>query len=324
MPTCYIVGAGDFTPRGFAPVPGDLVLAADGGYRALYSLGYTPDLLLGDFDSLGDLPLPPDLPVLRFPARKDDTDTGLALRHGLDRGFRDFALYGCAGGRVDHLLANLQSMARVSRLGATIRLAAPEYDAWALTGPAPDTSASHASASDALVLHASAPHASAPHASAPHISASHASAPSTSAPSTPASSTPAPSTPAPDALAPHASASHASAPSTSAPSTPAPDASGPAPHAPHTPAPHASGPAPHAPDGPAATLTLPDRPGGTLVSVFCHGDRAEGVTLTGLAYPLSDAALTGDFPLGVSNRRLEGRPATVSVRRGTLLIFQGA
>lgn len=228
MPTCYIVGAGDFTPRGFAPVPGDLVLAADGGYRALYSLGYTPDLLLGDFDSLGDLPLPPDLPVLRFPARKDDTDTGLALRHGLDRGFRDFALYGCAGGRVDHLLANLQSMARVSRLGATIRLAAPEYDAWALTGPAPDTSV-----------------------------------------------------------------------------------------------PHASGPAPHAPDGPAATLTLPDRPGGTLVSVFCHGDRAEGVTLTGLSYPLDGADLAGDFPLGVSNRRLEGRPATVSVRRGTLLIFQG-
>ena len=299
MPTCYIVGAGDFTPRGFAPVPGDLVLAADGGYRALYSLGYTPDLLLGDFDSLGDLPLPPDLPVLRFPARKDDTDTGLALRHGLDRGFRDFALYGCAGGRVDHLLANLQSMARVSRLGATIRLAAPEYDAWALTGPAPDTSASDASAPDALVLHASAPHAS-----APHISASHASAPSTSAPSTSA----------PDASASHISASHASAPSTSAPSTPASDAS----------APHASGPAPHAPDGPAATLTLPDRPGGTLVSVFCHGDRAEGVTLTGLSYPLDGADLTGDFPLGVSNRRLEGQPATVSVRRGTLLIFQGA
>lgn len=288
MPTCYIVGAGDFTPRGFAPVPGDLVLAADGGYRALYSLGYMPDLLLGDFDSLGDLPLPPDLPVLRFPARKDDTDTGLALRHGLDRGYRDFALYGCAGGRVDHLLANLQSMARVSRLGAAIRLAAPEYDAWALTGPAPDTSAP-----DTLEPHASASHASGPAPHAPH--------------------TPAPSTSAPDASASHISASHASAPS-----TPASDAS-----APHISAPHTSGPAPHAPDGPAATLTLPDRPGGTLVSVFCHGDRAEGVTLTGLSYPLDGADLTGDFPLGVSNRRLEGQPATVSVRRGTLLIFQG-
>ncbi|MFR6103446.1 MAG: thiamine diphosphokinase [Christensenellales bacterium] len=312
MPTCYIVGAGDFTPRGFAPVPGDLVLAADGGYRALYSLGYTPDLLLGDFDSLGDLPLPPDLPVLRFPARKDDTDTGLALRHGLDRGYRDFALYGCAGGRVDHLLANLQSMARISRLGATIRLAAPEYDAWALTGPAPSTPAP-----DALVLHASAPHASAPHTPAPSTSAPHTPAPDASASHISASHASAPSTSAPDALEPHASASHAS---------------GPAPHAPHTPAPHTSAPstsapdasAPHAPDGPAAVLALPPRPGGTLVSVFCHGDRAEGVTLTGLSYPLDGADLTGDFPLGVSNRRLEGQPATVSVRRGTLLIFQGA
>ena len=124
MPTCYIAGAGDFTARGFAPGPEDLVLAADGGYRALYRLGTTPDLLLGDFDSLGDVPLPANLPVLRFPVRKDDTDTGLALRYGLEQGFLDFALYGCAGGRVDHLLANLQSMARVSRLGASVRLAA--------------------------------------------------------------------------------------------------------------------------------------------------------------------------------------------------------
>lgn len=249
MPTCYVVGAGDFTPRGFAPGPGDLVVAADGGYRALYSLGYTPDLLLGDFDSLGDVPLPADLPVLRFPVRKDDTDAGLALRHGLDLGFRDFALYGCAGGRVDHLLANFQSMARVSRLGASVRLAAPDYDAWSLTGPAPDA--------------------------------------------------PAPNAPAPNA---------------------------PAPATPNAPAPDAPAPAPGGPDAlaPAAVLALPPRPGGTLVSVFCQGDRAEGVTLTGLAYPLSDAALTGDFPLGVSNRRLDGQRATVAVRRGTLLILQSA
>lgn len=263
MPTCYVVGAGDFTPRGFAPGPGDLVLAADGGYRALYSLGYTPDLLLGDFDSLGNLPLPADLPVLRFPVRKDDTDAGLALRHGLDLGFRDFALYGCAGGRVDHLLANFQSMARVSRLGATVRLAAPDYDAWSLTGPAPDAPA------------------------------------------------PAPGGPAPNAPAP--------APGGPTPNAPAP---GPAPATPAAP----DAPAPAAPDAlaPAAVLALPPRPGGTLVSVFCQGDRAEGVTLAGLAYPLSDAALTGDFPLGVSNRRLDGQRATVAVRRGTLLILQSA
>ena len=255
MATCYIVGAGDFTARGFAPGPGDLILAADGGYRALYRLGTTPDLLLGDFDSLGDAPLPPGLPVLRFPARKDDTDTGLALRHGLMLGFRDFALYGCAGGRTDHLLANFQSMARVSRLGATIRLAAPDYDAWSLTGPANPCAA------------AANPCTAAPCAAAP------CAVPGTCAPASCAA----------------------------APANPC-----------------------AAPNAPAATLTLPPRPGGTVVSVFCQGDRAEGVTLTGLAYPLSDAVLTGDVPLGVSNRRLDGLPATVSVRRGALLILQEA
>lgn len=254
MATCYIVGAGDFTARGFAPGPGDLILAADGGYRALYRLGTTPDLLLGDFDSLGDVPLPANLPVLRFPARKDDTDTGLALRHGLMLGFRDFALYGCAGGRTDHLLANFQSMARVSRLGATIRLAAPDYDAWSLTAPC-----------------AAAPANPCPAAANP------CAAPGTCAPVP------------------------CAAPCTRAPANPC-----------------------AAPNAPAAVLTLPPRPGGTLVSVFCHGDRAEGVTLTGLSYPLSDAVLTGDVPLGVSNRRLDGLPATVSVRRGALLILQEA
>ena len=315
MPTCYVVGAGDFTPRGFAPGPGDLVVAADGGYRALYSLGYTPDLLLGDFDSLGDLPLPADLPVLRFPVRKDDTDAGLALRHGLDLGFRDFALYGCAGGRVDHLLANFQSMARVSRLGASVRLAAPDYDAWALTGPAapgPSGPSGPAAPGPSGPTGPNAPTAPGPNAApgpngpASDAPAPLASAPGPSGPNGPAPNAPAPATPAaPDAPTP--------APGGRAPNAPAP---GPAPNA----------PTPAAPDAlaPAAVLALPPRPGGTLVSVFCHGDRAEGVTLTGLAYPLSDAVLTGDFPLGVSNRRLDGQPATVAVRRGTLLIFQSA
>ena len=285
MATCYIVGAGDFTARGFAPGPGDLILAADGGYRALYRLGTTPDLLLGDFDSLGDAPLPPDLPVLRFPARKDDTDTGLALRHGLMLGFRDFALYGCAGGRTDHLLANFQSMARVSRLGATIRLAAPDYDAWALTAPVPCAAA--AANPCAAASRAAAPCAAAPCAAAP------CAVPGTCAP--------------PPCAAPPR---HPSA----APRTPPP---------PRAPVPRTPGNPCAAPNAPA-TLALPPRPGGTVVSVFCHGDRAEGVTLTGLAYPLSDAVLTGDVPLGVSNRRLDGQPATVAVRRGALLILQEA
>ena len=38
MKICYIVGAGEFTPRGLCPETGDFVIAADGGLRALEAL----------------------------------------------------------------------------------------------------------------------------------------------------------------------------------------------------------------------------------------------------------------------------------------------
>lgn len=69
------------------------------------------------------------------------------------------------------------------------------------------------------------------------------------------------------------------------------------------------------------TLDLPPRARGTLVSVFCHGERAEGVTLRGLKYPLDNDTLTCDRPLGVSNEHLDGI-ASLSVQKGTLLIVQ--
>ena len=56
------------------------------------------------------------------------------------------------------------------------------------------------------------------------------------------------------------------------------------------------------------------------VSVFCAGECAEGVDITGLKYTLSDGKLTCDFALGVSNERT-GREAAVSVKNGTLLVM---
>lgn len=55
------------------------------------------------------------------------------------------------------------------------------------------------------------------------------------------------------------------------------------------------------------------------VSVFCQGDRAEGVTLRGLKYPLEGAALTSDVTLGVSNE-FTGVESSIEVRTGTLLV----
>ena len=55
------------------------------------------------------------------------------------------------------------------------------------------------------------------------------------------------------------------------------------------------------------------------VSVFCQGDRAEGVYLRGLKYQLCDATLTCDVALGVSNE-FTGADSSVEVARGTLLV----
>lgn len=56
------------------------------------------------------------------------------------------------------------------------------------------------------------------------------------------------------------------------------------------------------------------------LSVFCSGAACEGVTLRGLKYELSNARLTPDFPLGVSNE-FTGSPAHAEVTSGTLLLL---
>ena len=56
-----------------------------------------------------------------------------------------------------------------------------------------------------------------------------------------------------------------------------------------------------------------------IVSVFCMDGTAKGVTETGLHYSLTDAELTVDRPLAVSNY-IEEDTATVSVRDGVLLV----
>lgn len=103
MGICYIVGAGDFnTP--FFPTEDDLVIAADGGYDHLKKFGIRCDLLLGDLDSIKKAPY--GVQTLKFPIRKDETDTYLAYREGAKRGYATFHICGGTGGREDHTYAN--------------------------------------------------------------------------------------------------------------------------------------------------------------------------------------------------------------------------
>lgn len=59
-----------------------------------------------------------------------------------------------------------------------------------------------------------------------------------------------------------------------------------------------------------------------MLSVFCAGERAEGVSETGLKYLLDHAVLTCDRALGVSNEFI-GEKAAVEVEQGTLMLVWG-
>lgn len=201
--TAYIVGAGDFTARGLVPGPRDLLIAADGGYDSLRRLGIRPHLLLGDMDSITG----PAKGVarLRFPPEKDLTDMALAIRLARARGYRRFKLFGATGGRMDHSLANLQSLAGLAKEGLRGSIIAPEHSFYALAN---------------------------------------------------------------------------------------------------------------------GVLRFPPVRAGTVVSVFCLGPRAEGVSIQGLKYPLDNVPLDPFVPLGVSNETT-GEAFRLSVREGVLIVMLG-
>lgn len=97
------------------PGEGDLLIAADGGYRYLKGMGMEPDVLLGDFDSLEMVPEHRHL--IRHSPIKDDTDMALAVAYAEAEGYQTFFLYGGLGGRLDHTLANLQLLTQMARKG---------------------------------------------------------------------------------------------------------------------------------------------------------------------------------------------------------------
>lgn len=115
--TCKIFGAGDVcTKERISPrSQDDLIIAADGGYQWLADMGWKPDVVLGDFDSL---PAGPPKEAVCYPRQKDDTDMGLAVEEGLRRGCRKFELYGGTGGRADHTMANYQLLTKLAKQGA--------------------------------------------------------------------------------------------------------------------------------------------------------------------------------------------------------------
>ena len=196
---CFIAGAGEYC--GFlSPGQHDYVIAADGGYKELLSRGIAADLVVGDFDSLGSVPEHPN--VMQTPVEKDDTDMMTAVKQGLKQGCKAFIIDGGLGGRLDHTLANFQTLAYIAQNGARGFLLGRDMSVTAVSN---------------------------------------------------------------------------------------------------------------------SSMCFSQNEKGRI-SIFCAGSKAEGVTLTGLKYPLSNATLTCDYPLGISNE-FTGTAATVTVKSGTLIVM---
>ena len=117
MNKCFVVGAGDFFGLLIRPEAGDLIIAADGGYDHLKREKIDPDIVVGDFDSRdGNIPDHPN--VIMLDVQKDDTDIAHAVGIGLERGYRDFRIFGGTGGRESHTIANIQMLTGLAKKGA--------------------------------------------------------------------------------------------------------------------------------------------------------------------------------------------------------------
>ena len=116
MKKCVIFCAGDFKEPIELIRDEDVLIAADGGLVYAQMLGLVPNVILGDFDSLGYVPQGAEV----YPVEKDDTDCMLAIKKGFDLGCDTFIIYGgMDGDRVDHTVANFQALHYIAQRGGT-------------------------------------------------------------------------------------------------------------------------------------------------------------------------------------------------------------
>lgn len=127
MSTFVIFLGGDLvrTPRLDAALRGARVIAADSGIRHAEMLGLTPELWIGDFDSIGeiDIDIHADVPKEVFPAEKDSTDGELAAEAAIARGATALVLAGAFGGpRADHAFLHMTAAIRLAEGGLPVLL----------------------------------------------------------------------------------------------------------------------------------------------------------------------------------------------------------
>lgn len=85
------------------------IICADRGVEHAIKLDLKPDLIVGDFDSLGYVP-DADCEIMTFRPEKDDTDLMIAVKQAVCKGKKNIRIYAALGGRLDHTIGNIQTL----------------------------------------------------------------------------------------------------------------------------------------------------------------------------------------------------------------------
>jgi len=128
MPRAILFANGDPPDPGFARQliqPADILIAADAGARHAASLGLTPSVIIGDFDSLSDAELAQfasaGARLERHPPAKNETDLELALDYAIRAGCRPILILGAYGGRLDQSLGIFSLLSDPVCIAADVR-----------------------------------------------------------------------------------------------------------------------------------------------------------------------------------------------------------
>jgi len=94
----------------------DCIIAADGGLKHLNSLNISPTAIIGDMDSTNpEMLINQTAEIIKFPAKKSQTDTELAVEYLQSKGYKKIFLIGATGKRLDHELGNISLMANTTQ-----------------------------------------------------------------------------------------------------------------------------------------------------------------------------------------------------------------
>ncbi len=122
-----IIGNGnDIEKKYIENINVEYVICADGGLEKAEKLKLSPDLILGDFDSVDSSVLDYykklNIETVTFPPEKDYTDMELAVEYAIKKGYKDIVLTGASGSRLDHTLANIQLLEKYHCQGINLQM----------------------------------------------------------------------------------------------------------------------------------------------------------------------------------------------------------